>query len=60
MPATTLAPTTPALPRYRRAGLRMSCLRCEVAWTGTVDSTCWVCDGPGLAGPPPSIYPQPD
>jgi len=46
--------------RYRRVGLRMSCWPCEVAWTGAGDSTCWVCGGPGVPGPPPSIYPELD
>ncbi|MFV0259952.1 MAG: hypothetical protein ACK5PP_16065 [Acidimicrobiales bacterium] len=49
---------SPIVPRYRRVGLRMSCERCEVAWTGAADSRCWVCDGPGRPGPPPSIYPE--
>jgi hypothetical protein len=44
----------------RRLGYRMSCLRCEVAWTGEQTSTCWVCDGAGVAGPPPSIYRPPE
>ncbi len=48
------------VPRYRRVGLRMSCALCEVAWTGAVDSQCWVCGGPGTPGPPPSIYPDID
>lgn len=51
---------TAIVPRYRRVGLRMSCWSCEVAWTGAVDSTCWVCEGPGVPGPPPSIYPDLD
>lgn len=46
--------------RYRRIGLRMSCWSCEVAWTGAADSTCWVCEAPGIPGPPPSIYPDLD
>lgn len=50
--------TSAAGPRYRRVGLRMSCSACEVAWTGSADSTCWVCEGPGVPGPPPSIYPD--
>ncbi len=48
------------VPRYRRVGLRMSCWPCEVAWTGPVESDCWVCGGPGVPGPPPSIYPDVD
>jgi hypothetical protein len=54
------AADTVIVPRYRRVGLRMSCWTCEVAWTGAVESTCWVCDGPGVPGPPPSIYPDLD
>lgn len=42
----------------RRHGVRMSCARCEVAWTGDATSTCWFCEGPGVPGPPPSIYPD--
>lgn len=52
--------TASIVPRYRRVGLRMSCIPCEVAWTGAVDSRCWVCEGPGTPGPPPSIYPDID
>jgi hypothetical protein len=44
------------LTERRRTGRRMSCLRCEVAWTGTDDSTCWVCERPGVAGPPPFVH----
>lgn len=51
---------TALVPRYRRVGLRMSCWSCEVAWTGAVESRCWVCEGPGVPGPPPSIYPDID
>ncbi|MGI9605981.1 MAG: hypothetical protein ACR2P0_07555 [Acidimicrobiales bacterium] len=29
--------------------VRFRCLSCEVAWTAEVDSTCWVCDEPGLS-----------
>lgn len=47
-----------ALPHYRRVGQRMNCSGCEVAWTGSADSHCWVCDKPGTPGPPPSIYPE--
>ncbi len=45
-------------PRYRRVGMRLSCLPCEVAWTGTSETNCWVCEGLGIPGPPPSIYPD--
>ncbi len=51
---------TAILPKFRRVGLRMSCTSCEVAWTGTADSDCWVCEEPGSPGPPPSIYPDID
>lgn len=54
------ATDTLTVSRYRRVGLRMSCWPCEVAWTGAGDSTCWVCGGPGVPGPPPSIYPDLD
>jgi len=50
------APVRPVL--RRRHGVRMSCARCEVAWTGSAESSCWFCDGPGVPGPPPSIYPD--
>lgn len=58
-PGTGPAPATGtaiAVPERRRLGHRMSCLRCDVAWTGDKASSCWVCDGPGVTGPPPSLY----
>ncbi|MFA9565953.1 MAG: hypothetical protein ACERLM_14810 [Acidimicrobiales bacterium] len=27
--------------------VRLHCHACQVAWSGTRDSSCWVCDGPG-------------
>jgi hypothetical protein len=27
--------------------LRLRCAPCEVAWSGTVESSCWVCGGDG-------------
>ncbi len=50
----------PKMPLRRRHGIRMSCARCEVAWTGAAESSCWFCEGPGVPGPPPSIYPDLD
>lgn len=44
----------------RRIGYRMTCLACDVCWTGAKSSTCWICEGPGFAGPPPSIYAEPE
>lgn len=47
--------------KFGRSGLRMSCLKCEVAWTGPATSRCWVDDShPGLMGPPPSVFPTLD
>lgn len=59
--ATTTAPATVpgtaiAVPERRRLGYRMSCVRCDVAWTGDKASSCWVCEGPGVTGPPPSLH----
>ncbi|MEZ5227695.1 MAG: hypothetical protein R2710_13785 [Acidimicrobiales bacterium] len=56
----SLLATPITLPRHRRSGVRMSCHECDVAWTGPIESTCWVCESPGQPGPPPSIYPDID
>jgi rRNA maturation endonuclease Nob1 len=29
--------------------VRLRCHRCEVAWSGTPQSECWVCGEPGTA-----------
>gem|GEM_PF-5759240 len=60
MTRSQLPGSTSILPRYRKVGLRMSCNACEVAWTGSPESPCWVCEEVGSPGPPPSIYPDID
>ena len=58
VPAVELDTEAPRPVLRRRHGIRMSCGRCEVAWTGSAESNCWFCEGPGVPGPPPSIYPD--
>ncbi|MCU0275216.1 MAG: hypothetical protein MUE34_18480 [Acidimicrobiales bacterium] len=31
------------------AVVRLRCHACDVAWTGALDSSCWVCEEPGVA-----------
>lgn len=31
------------------AVVRLRCHACDVAWTGAADSSCWVCEEPGVA-----------
>lgn len=58
VPMTAAIATVTAPSRYRRSGLRMSCHRCDVAWTGEANSDCWVCASPGMPGPAPTLYPE--
>lgn len=37
----------PATTRTAPVTARLRCAACEVAWSGTAESTCWVCNGEG-------------